>query len=105
MAPRVAKKRRVPALKRYVGKHVYGRCGQAVTRLAEAGLVPRPELPSSEDESHEWWLVSAELAQHLRAAGLPVLQFGELHMWGRYASGGALEDDEELVAAVHPLRP
>ena len=73
MAARRTKKRRVPALKRYVGKHVHGRCGQAVTRLAEAGL--------------------------------PVLQFGELHMWGRYASGGALEDDEELVAAVHPLRP
>ena len=92
-------------LKRYIAKHVYGHCGQAVSRLVEAGLVPRPELASSEDEIHEWWLVSADLAARLRKAGLPVLQFAELHMWGRYASGGALEDDEELVAAVHPLRP
>jgi hypothetical protein len=92
-------------LKEYLSRHVFGRCGQAVSRLAEAGLVPRPELASSEDQIHEWWLVSAELAERLHAAGLPVLQFAELHMWGRFSSGGALEDDAELIAAVHPLRP
>lgn len=99
------KKPPLTELKEYLGRHVFGRCGQAVSRLAEAGLVPRPELPSSEDQIHEWWLVSAELADRLHAAGLPVLQFGELRMWGRYSRGGALEDDEELIAAVHHLRP
>jgi hypothetical protein len=31
-----------------------------------------------------------------------VVQFGELHMWGRGATGVALDDDEEFVAAVGP---
>ena len=70
-------------------------------------LIPRPEMPTSESEVHEWWLVSPDLAAKLRAARSPVLQFCELHMWGREASGTALEDDEELMAAIGkpPARP
>ena len=43
-------------------------------------------------------------AAKLRGAGLPVLQLGELHMWGRGATGVGLEDDEELVAAIGALQ-
>ena len=90
----------MPALHRYIRENVFGRCGQAVSRLAAAELVARPELPTSEAEVHEWWLVSPDLAAKLRAAREPVLQFCELNMWGREATGTALEDDEALQAAV-----
>ncbi len=88
---------------RYVKQHVHGRCGQAVSRLAAANVVARPELPTSEAEVHEWWLVSPELAAKLRAAQQPVLTFYELNMWGRAVTGAALEDDDDLAAAIGPL--
>jgi hypothetical protein len=87
-------------IRKYVRENVFGRCGQAVSRLAASELIPRPEMPTSESEVHEWWLVSPDLAARLRAARNPVLQFSELHMWGREATGTALEDDEELLAAI-----
>jgi hypothetical protein len=87
-------------LGKYIRENVFGRCGQAVSRLAASGLIPRPDMPTSESEVHEWWLVSPELAARLRAERSPVLQFCELHMWGRAATGTALEDDEELLAAI-----
>ena len=88
------------AIREYLIENVFGRCGQAVSRPSASGLIPRPEMPTSESEVHEWWLVSPDLAAGLRAACSPVLQFCELHMWGREASGTALEDDEELLAAI-----
>jgi hypothetical protein len=88
------------ATARYLKDHVYFRCGQAVSRLCEAGLLARPELASSETEIGEWWLVSPELAGRLQAAGLPVLRFYELHLWGRSASGSPLTDDVDLRAAL-----
>jgi hypothetical protein len=88
------------AVHKYIRENVFGRCGQAVSRLAAAELVARPEMPTSESEVHEWWLVSADLAAKLRAERCPVLQFCELNMWGRSATGTALEDDEELLAAI-----
>jgi hypothetical protein len=91
------------AIGRYIKQHVYGRCGQAVSRLVAAELVARPELPTSEAEVHEWWLVSPELAEKLRAAQQPVLQFHELNMWGRAETGIALEEDEDLAVAIGPL--
>lgn len=91
------------AIRKYIRENVFSRCGQAVSRLAASNLIPRPEMPTSEAEVHEWWLVSPDLAAKLRAERLPVLQFGELHMWGRAATGVALEDDEELIAAIQPL--
>ena len=45
---------------------VYSRCGQAVSRLAAAELVPRPELSTREVEVREGGLVSPELAEKLR---------------------------------------
>jgi hypothetical protein len=88
------------AMREYIRENVFGRCGQAVSRLSASGLIPRPEVPTSEREVREWWLVSADLAAKLRAERSPVLQFCELHMWGREATGTALEDDEELLAAI-----
>jgi hypothetical protein len=85
---------------KYIKENVFCRCGQAVSRLVAAELVPRPEMPTSESEVYEWWLVSADLAAKLRAAGLPVLQFAELNMWGRTTTGVALEDDPLLRAAI-----
>jgi hypothetical protein len=93
----------VSAVVKYIKENVFCRCGQAVSRLAASDLIPRPEMPTSEAEVHEWWLVSPDLAAKLRAERLPVLQFGELHMWGRGATGVALEDDEDLLAAIGPL--
>lgn len=87
-------------IRKYIRENVFGRCGHAVSRLAAAQLVPRPEMPTSESEVHEWWLVSADLAAKLRAERSPLLQFCELNMWGRSATGTALEDDEELLAAI-----
>lgn len=84
-----------------IADHVYGRCGRAVTRLADAGLLPAPELPVSELEIREWWLVSPLLAERLRAAGMPVVEFAELRMWGRTTAGRSLADDLELQAALH----
>ena len=97
--------KRPSALQRYIAENVFSRCGQAVTRLSEAGLLPRPEMPDSETEVHEWWLVSPFLARALRAAGQPVLQFCELHMWGRTQAPGALEDDPFLAKAAQPPEP
>jgi hypothetical protein len=79
------------------------RCGRAVSGLVAGGLIARPEMPMSETEVREWWLVSEELAAKLRARQLPVLQYFELHMWGREETGIALEDDRELLAAIGPL--
>jgi hypothetical protein len=98
--------KRPTPLQRYIAQNVYGRCGQAVTRLSEAGLLPRPELPDSETEVREWWLVSPPAARALRESGEPVLQFGELHMWGRtQARGASLESDPALAAAAAPASP
>lgn len=96
--------KRPTALQRYIAGNVFGRCGQAVSRLAESGLVPRPEMPDSETEVREWWLVSPQLARALHAAGQPVLQFCELHMWGR-AQVGPLDEDSDLAAAARPPEP
>jgi hypothetical protein len=87
-----------------IDRHVYMRCGRAVSRLAESGLVPRPEMASSEAEVHEWWLVSPALGVALRERGAPVLGFCELAMWGRSGTGVPLEDDAELAAALSDLR-
>jgi hypothetical protein len=87
-----------------IDKHVFHRCGRAVSRLVEAGLVPRPEMPTSEAEVHEWWLVSAPLAAALRERGAPVLEFCELSMWGRAETGTPLEQDADLAAALSGLR-
>ena len=95
------------AINRYMQQNIFCRCGQAVSLLAASELIPRPEMSSSENEVHEWWLVSSELASKLRTAQLPVLQFGELNMWGRSATGLALKDDPELISVIGelPARP
>jgi hypothetical protein len=90
------------AIERYIAQNVYCRCGQAVTRLAESGLIPRPPMPDSETEVHEWWLVSPLAAQKLRSAGEPVVQFAELYMWGRTQAPGPLADDAALAEAARP---
>lgn len=94
-------------IKKYIKENIFCRCGQAVSRLAASDLIPRPEMPTSEAEVHEWWLVSAELAGKLRADQHPILEFGELNMWGRSATGVALEDDQDLIDAIGqpPARP
>lgn len=97
--------KRPTALQQYIAQNVFGRCGQAVTRLSAAGLLPRPEMPDSETEVREWWLVSPLAAHALQAAGQPVLQFCELYMWGRTQVGGRLQDDPELAAAARPPEP
>jgi hypothetical protein len=90
---------------RYIRENVYSRCGQVVTRLAEAGLLPRPEMADSELEVHEWWLVSPQAAGALREAGEPVLQFCELFMWGRTHAPGRLEDDAALARVALRAAP
>jgi hypothetical protein len=85
----------------YLKDNLYFRCGHAVSRLCEAGLVERPQLSSSENEVHEWWLVSADLAQRLQQVGLPVLTFYELHMWGRASPRGNVAEDLDLLGALH----
>lgn len=50
----------------------------------------------------EWWIVSAELALKLRAAGSPVLRFGDMHLWGRSAPRLPLQDDLQLLGAIGP---
>lgn len=90
------------AVSGYIRRHVFGRCGQAVTRLAEAGLVEWPAQAGSEAEVNEWWLVSDPLATRLREAGVPVLRFGELNMWGRSAAGTELREDLQLASAMRP---
>jgi hypothetical protein len=97
--------KRQTALERYIAENVYSRCGQAVTRLSESGLIARPELPDSETEIHEWWLVSPFAARALRAAGQPVLQFYELYLWGRTQAPGPLADDPALAQAAQPPEP
>lgn len=93
------------AIRKYIRENVFQRCGQALSRLAAADLVPRPEMPSSEREIHEWWLVSAELAEKLRKEGEPVLQLCELHMWGRANTGVPLEEDGTLLESLAGDRP
>lgn len=90
----------VPTLSRYIQQHVLGRCGQAVTRLVESGLVEWPAFSGDDTDICEWWLVSDELADRLREAHLPVLRFGELNMWGRTSVGTDMSEDLELVGAV-----
>ena len=85
---------------RYIRRHVFGRCGHAVSQLAEAGLVEWPAQAGSEVEVGEWWLVSDELATRLRETGVPVLRFAELNMWGRSAAGTELRDDLQLADAM-----
>jgi hypothetical protein len=98
--------KRLTPLQLYIAQNVFGRCGHAVTRLVEAGLVPRPQLPDSETEVREWWLVSPQAAHALRQAGQPVLQFCELYLWGRtQARGVPLEDDPALASAARPAAP
>jgi hypothetical protein len=93
------------AIERYIAENVWCRCGQAVSRLAQGGLIPRPELPDSETEVHEWWLVSPLAAQKLRAAGEPVVQFCELYLWGRTQAPGPLNADPALAEAARPAEP
>jgi hypothetical protein len=38
----------------YIKRNIFCRCGQAVSRLAASELIPRPEMPTSENEVHEW---------------------------------------------------
>jgi hypothetical protein len=97
--------KRPTPIERYIAQNVYSRCGQAVTRLSEGGLIPRPEMPDSETEIHEWWLVSPSAAQALRAAGQPVVQFAELYMWGRTQAPGPLTADAALAKAAQPAEP
>lgn len=97
--------KRPTPLQRYIAENVFSRCGQVVTRLSEAGLLPRPEMPDSETEVREWWLVSPLAARALRANGQPVLQFCELYLWGRTQGRGGLEDDPDLAAAARPPEP
>lgn len=95
-------KRSTP-VKHYIAENVYSRCGQVVTRLSEGGLLARPELPDSETEVREWWLVSPAAAGALRAAGEPVVQFCELWLWGRTRLG-VLEDDPALAQAARSVQ-
>lgn len=94
----------VPALPdptvQYIREHVHGRCGQVVSRLAEAGLLPPPELITSEVEVHEWYLVSSELGGRLRDSGMTVVPFHEFAMWGRGSTGTPVEQDHELIALI-----
>ena len=85
---------------RLIEEHVFCRGGQAVTRLADAGLFERPMPASSEVEIYEWWLVSDPLATRLAAAGACIARFGELCFWGRSESGGALGEDAHLTSAL-----
>ena len=91
------------ATTQFLREHVFRRCGHAVSQLCEAGLLTPPALASSETEINEWWLVSGELAERLRASGLPVLEFHELHMWGRTSSQTPLKDDLDLLGAIGPV--
>lgn len=80
--------------------NVLCRCGQAVTRLAEAGLIQWPDMPSGEMEVNQWWLVTDTLAARLLAAKQPVIRFGELNMWGRSSTSADLKDDPDLAGAI-----
>ena len=82
-------------LTQYIKDNVFFRCGQAVSRLCEAGLLTRPEF-SGNSEIREWWLVSAEMGAKLRSAGQPVLRFYELTIWGRTSTQVPPNDDFEL---------
>lgn len=96
---------RMNPIRKYIKDNVFCRCGRAVSRLVESELIARPDVPSSEVEVREWWLVSADLAARLRARLCPVVQFHELWMWGREATGIELEDDRELIAAIESVPP
>ena len=54
---RILSGRHMSAMREYIRENVFGRCGQAVSRLSASGLIPRPEVPTSEREVREWWLV------------------------------------------------
>ena len=92
----------MPATVQYLQKHVFCRCGQAVSGLADSALTTRPQRPRSEALTKEWWIVSAELALKLRAAGSPVLRFGDMHLWGRSTPRLPLQDDLQLLGAIGP---
>lgn len=81
----------------FIRNNVLCRCGQAVTRLAQASLLEWPVECASESEVNQWWLVTDALASRLRAASQPVIRFGELNMWGRSSTSTKLEDDPELL--------
>lgn len=97
--------RRESLLREYVRDNVFCRCGKAVSRLVESGLLERPVLPDSETEVHEWWLVSPLAARALRESGEPVLQFCELYLWGRTHAPGAVQNDPALAEAAQPQEP
>jgi hypothetical protein len=92
----------MPVTVPYLQKHVFCRCGQAVSGLAESTLTARPQQPRGETLTKEWWIVSAELAILLRAVGSPVLRFGDMHLWGRSTPGLPLQDDLQLLGAISP---
>jgi hypothetical protein len=97
---KLARMKRPSRVQRYIAENVFGRCGQAVSKLAESGLLARPAMPESETEIHEWWLVSPRAARELDALGQPVVQFCELYMWGRTQAPGPLEDDPALARVL-----
>jgi hypothetical protein len=74
-----------------IRENVFGRCGQAVSRLRERAHPRRRCRRAS--EVHEWWLVSPDLAAKLRARAQPVCSSAAPHV-GPRSGGTALEDDE-----------
>jgi hypothetical protein len=91
------------AINKYIAENVFCRCGQVVSTLVAAGLMQRPEMATSESEIYEWWLVSPDLADKLRARRAPVVQFCELNMWGRTRTGVPLTEDQTLLASIGSL--
>jgi catechol 2,3-dioxygenase-like lactoylglutathione lyase family enzyme len=76
--------------------------------LFEIGAAARdsPAGKGSVGLYHLAWAVGtladlADYAARLRAAGMPVIEFAELRMWGRTTAGRSLADDLELQAALH----
>ena len=62
--------------------HLYFPAGPAVAYLCETALGDHRGA-GEQAPQREWWLVSAELADRLHHAGMPVLHFPEMHLWGR----------------------
>lgn len=94
-----------PSLHQYIRENLFCRCEQVVSRLAASSLIPHHEIFPGEYEVPEWWLVSQDLANRLRAADLPILRFGELYIWGRSNIGIPPEHDMELICAIGALPP
>lgn len=86
--------------KQFINDNVLCRCGQAVSLLAQAGLLKWPGDVSSESEVNQWWMVTDALADRLKRCSQPVIRFGELNMWGRSSTSASLEDDADLLRAV-----